>query len=247
MCMLTAQNAYAPLAPRMINPDLYARIPDDDARRNWWITLIVSKDRTEINLNGLKNYYIHRGLSPEDAIDAAKYVVRDRVGLVKNATIKFGFADDDIDKVENSSDYPLMRIEEMYYIKAEALYMSGNTDEGVNTLEDFVKQYRQPSYSVMASTAEEFIDEIYFQRRVEFWGEMLPYYDMMRLNKDMQREGALVKKETIKKFNYPEKARFNVAAGSDKLILQFPRREVLQNRALKGNENPLPALPDKFF
>ncbi|MGP1461033.1 MAG: RagB/SusD family nutrient uptake outer membrane protein [Bacteroides sp.] len=249
MCMLSAQNSYASLAPRMINPDLYAKIPDGDARKNWWVTLLFSSDGDVIggNIDGLTNYFIHKGQAPAVAEESAINVIGKRVGSVKNAAIKFGFPDDNIDKVENSSDYPLMRIEEMYYIKAEALYLSGKRAEAKVVLETFVKTYRHKAYVVKATTPEAFIDEIYFQRKIEFWGEMLPYYDMMRLKKDMHREGDLVKGEKTAKFAYPKEACFNVEAGSDKLILQFPRREVLQNKALDGNENPLPSIPDKFF
>lgn len=88
-----------------------------------------------------------------------------------------------------ASDIPLMRIEEMYLIRAEGLAMSGNVDEARNVLTDFVATYRNPGYSCQATDAKTLQDEIIWQRRAEFWGEGLVYFDKLRLQLDVDRFG----------------------------------------------------------
>lgn len=88
-----------------------------------------------------------------------------------------------------AADIPLMRIEEMYLIRAEGLAMSGNVNEARNILNDFVATYRNPGYSCQATDAETLQNEIIWQRRAEFWGEGLVYFDKLRLQLDMDRFG----------------------------------------------------------
>ena len=78
------------------------------------------------------------------------------------------------------------RAEEMILIQAEGLVKSGQTEAGVRLLEDFVQTYRDPDYSASAGgrTIE---DEIWFQRRVELWGEGFSNSDTRRLNKPLVR------------------------------------------------------------
>lgn len=86
-----------------------------------------------------------------------------------------------------ASDIPLMRIEEMYLIQAEGLAMSGNLNEGRNLLADFVATYRNPGYTCTGADAESLQKEIVWQRRAEFWGEGLTFFDKLRLHLDMDR------------------------------------------------------------
>jgi hypothetical protein len=94
----------------------------------------------------------------------------------------------------NTEDYnvgcavavPLMRVEEMYFIKAEA---EAHTDaaKGLATLTDFMVQYRDPNFAKKVSTVEAAIDEIIFQKRVELWGEGQLFFDYKRLNMSVNR------------------------------------------------------------
>lgn len=94
----------------------------------------------------------------------------------------------------NTSDYnvasatalPLMRIEEMYLIEAEAIAHS-SAAQGKQLLEDFMKTYRYPTYSCRASSDEDVIEEIFLQKRIEFWGEGISFFDYKRLNKPVVR------------------------------------------------------------
>lgn len=82
-----------------------------------------------------------------------------------------------------ASAVPLMRVEEMYFIEAEAAeHVAAGT--GIALLTDFMKQYRDPAYSY---AGEDAIDEIVFQKRVELWGEGHTFFDIKRLNMSVTR------------------------------------------------------------
>jgi hypothetical protein len=85
-----------------------------------------------------------------------------------------------------ATDYPCMRVEEMYFIKAEALAHSQSLGAGKAALEEIVKT-RNSTYSCNASTLDAFIEEMYFQKGIEFWGEGVPYFDAKRLERGIHR------------------------------------------------------------
>ena len=131
----------------------------------------------------------------------------------------------------NGADIPLMRIEEMYLILAEAQAMSGNTTEAVKTLNTFVATYRDPDYSCAATTAEEIQNAVWMQRRIELWGEGHSYYDLMRLEKPVDRRGA----------GFQEGYVFYIPSGDAARIYQIPSTEMNNNPALV--QNPEAAQP----
>lgn len=94
-------------------------------------------------------------------------------------------------------DIPLMRVEEMKLIEAEAVGMqAGREAEGIALLTAFAQQ-RDPNYvygehneSYGNTSTSAFQNEIWWQRRVEFWGEGLSLWDIKRLNKAVIRSYA---------------------------------------------------------
>lgn len=88
--------------------------------------------------------------------------------------------------VGGATDYPIMRVEEMHYLKAEALSHTTGLAAASESLESIVKT-RNPSYSFMASSVEDFTDEYSFQKGVEFWGEGINYFDAKRLELGIHR------------------------------------------------------------
>lgn len=85
-----------------------------------------------------------------------------------------------------ATDYPCMRVEEMYFILAEALAHTSGVAAGRSALEEIVKT-RNSSYACTASSLEDFIEEMYFQKGIEFWGEGIPYFDSKRLERGIHR------------------------------------------------------------
>lgn len=131
------------------------------------------------------------------------------------------------------ADVPLMRVEEMYYIVAEAMAMAGDTSGARSYLLAFVNEHRDPSFTVASDiTPTALRDVIWNQRRIEFWGEGLSFYDLMRLNKGVNRIGGL----------YPVLHNYKIAADDPILLLRFPDMEKinkLKNVALtESNNNP---------
>ena len=240
MCSLSGALTYSSVAPRRINPELYLAIDDTDVRKGWWVVpkdINIKKNGIHIkkNVQGLMNFLIFKGYPKEKAEKIADNVV-ELYGIGNFVNVKFAPADKDIEKEENSSDFPLMRIEEMYYILAEAKGRL-NLEEGKALLKEFVVEYRQSNYKKNMANLDEFIDEIYRQRRIEFWGEMISFYDMLRLKKPMTR---IKDDKGIASFIYAEEQQFNLAADDPRLILQFPERELSQNTAIEQNEYKAP-------
>ena len=90
--------------------------------------------------------------------------------------------------VGGAVDWPMMRVEEMYLIEAEAVGMSQGESAGIEKLESFMKTYRDPEYSYAAASAtfkdgfvKNFQEEVLYQKRVEFLGEGVGFFDAKRI------------------------------------------------------------------
>lgn len=131
--------------------------------------------------------------------------------------------------------YPLMRIEEMYFIEAEATAHQ-NPSQGAQLLNTFMQNYRYPTYSCKASGVEAVVEEIVFQKRVELWGEGQTFFDIKRLNYSVTR-------------NYPgtnfyNECAFNTNGRPAWMNICIVVTEQRQNEALVGWNNPDPS--DKY-
>lgn len=151
--------------------NFYERISDTDWRKKWWQAPEGSSLRDQSSKNHIEY------LSAEEAEALPTY-----------ASVKFrpGQGNQEDYNVGSATAIPLMRVEEMYFIKAEAEAQS-NPAAGIATLTDFMTKYRDPSYSTNASTKDEAVDEIIFQKRVELWGEGQLFFDYKRLNMSVTR------------------------------------------------------------
>lgn len=209
---------------KRINTLLYNKIPASDVRKGWWVDEKLHSDNLKdaVWVNTTTN-----GRITGDAI--ATYTFSDKVKFLPYTNVKFGMYSG-IGSSTNDSDWPLMRAEEMILIKAEGLAMSGKIAEGKAVLEDFVKTYRDPEYSCKAASAEDMQNEVWFQRRVELWGEGFSMSDIMRLNKP------IVRFHGTNTENWPDAFCFNVAAGDAWLLLRIPQNEINANSSIVQNE-----------
>lgn len=89
-------------------------------------------------------------------------------------------------QVGGATDYPIMRVEEMYFLKAEAALHTSGISAAAAELESIVKT-RNSTYTCTAATEKDFIDEYYFQKGIEFWGEGINYFDAKRLELGIHR------------------------------------------------------------
>lgn len=230
MCSFTG-NGYSPMyAPRCINSKLWNEIPSTDVRKGWWLD--ENLHSPIVNTNFVKD--------EEDPESGTKYVaVFNKSGdevidwTDPYLNVKFGPYQDAYGNETNACDVPLMRVEEMILIQAEATAMSGDVAGGKKILENFVRNYRDPSYTCNATTAKGVQDAVWFQRRVELWGEGFSYFDLMRLKKPIDRRGA----------NYDPTVTYNIPAESKIMLWIIPEDEVNNNKALQGKNNEIVAVP----
>lgn len=129
-----------------------------------------------------------------------------------------------------SVDVPLMRIEEMYFILAEAEAQMGQ--DGRTTLVNFMKTYRDPAYDT-AKSGDALIAEIIFQKMVEFWGEGINFFDYKRLDMPVTRiyDGT----------NFGDDELINTTRRPAWMNFVFVRSEGNNNAAMKTWNNPDPS------
>lgn len=220
----------------LINPSLYDAIFPDDPRKLWWIS--PSGESAADYYTGTTN---ELGLSPKEYLEYYH--------VPTYANVKFAPYNNVLGQSTNAADSPLMRIEEMYYILAEAQAMGGDLAMGLQTLNNFVSNYRwtgDSDYNFTASSLEEFINEVWFQRRVEFWGEGISYFDLLRLKKTMDRkERNSIWTESDDEYGLNNCA-FKIPAGEKILILQIPVNEIDNNPA-KIEQNPTGEPTNKYL
>lgn len=202
---------YANAGPiSMINASLYNKIADTDFRKLAW------KAPAGSTLDGENKY-----------IDEAK-----GAELPEYASLKFRPAEGNanVSNVGSASAYPLMRVEEMYFIEAEATAHL-NASEGRQLLESFMTTYRDPAYTTTVQ-GDEVVKEILLQKRIEFWGEGVSFFDVKRLNMPVIRgyEGT----------NFSDTRRFNTTTRPAWMNFCIVQTEENNNAALKGYENPDP-------
>lgn len=157
--------AIAKVFPK-IDRKMYERIGDTDFRKLWFVAPAGSELEDQV-----------RYLDPETKGAIAEY-----------SALKFrpGSGNADDYTIGSATAYPLMRVEEMYFIEAEA---AAHLDaaQGVALLTDFMKKYRDPNYVCPVSSTDDVVEEIVFQKRVELWGEGQSFFDIKRLNYSVTR------------------------------------------------------------
>ena len=207
----------------MINKLLWDKIPATDVRKGWWI---------DENLHSPNWADLTWGTAKGDEI--ANLVLDDgsKVELPPYTNIKFGMKSG-VGSTLNNNDWPLMRVEEMILIQAEGYAISGNEAKAKEILTNFVKTYRDPNYTIPSGRTLR--DEIWFQRRVELWGEGFAVSDARRLNKP------IVRFHGPNTTNYADAFQFNIAADDGWLNMRFPQSEKDNNSAIVDNtEGSLP-------
>ena len=197
-------------ATSMIDAAMYARISDTDFRK-------LMFKAPEGHALAAKVPYIDAEFAEE---------------LPEYAAIKFRPNEGNTQEysVGSSTSYPLMRVEEMYFIEAEAAEHIA-PGEGIALLTDFMVNYRDAEYTVPVGDFDA-IDEIVFQKRVELWGEGLSFYDYKRLDMSVTRgyEGS----------NVDAARQFNTDGRPAWMNFCIVKTEKENNVALKGWENPDP-------
>lgn len=216
-------NGYSPAcqAYSCVNTLLYDKIPATDVRKQWWVDADLKSDMLD-------------GVTWNGNPDVANYVETDvKMKFIPYTNVKFGC--NPIGTTTNEEDFPFMRIDEMYLIQAEAKeHVAAGT--GAPILTNYVKTYRDPAYDITGRGLTT-LNEIWFQRRVELWGEGFFTFDLKRLGKN------LVRFHDTKLGNFPDAFRFNLASDDAWLNMRFSQGELDTNKGIvdnTGSEIPSP-------
>lgn len=214
-------------AYRMIDARLFKEMDKNDWRRDTWI------DPEDVGSKSAFDAKYSKGtsMSYDEWTDYTAYT-----------GFKFHPAQGarDVSTTGNAISTPLMRIEEMYLIEAEAAAHSQGAAAGKQLLETFMNSYRMNPgtvYSSKGSSLEEVVDEIFRQKRIELWGEGLILWDYRRLEKAIERGYVGT--------NHIEAYRFNSIPGNVApwTTYYIPDRVNKLNPACKLNPDPSEALP----
>ena len=174
---------YAPLSQISASRRFYDAIPDSDFRKHSWLDPAYIADPGA----GLPYVYKFAGTDQDkmnflEGTDA-------NPPAVAYQNIKFrpyqGECSDYA--VGNCADHPLMRVEEMLFIEMEAVAQN-NLAAAKELLENFMDmRIVDGSYACQADGLESFLQEMLFQKRVEFWGEGVLFFDYKRLGVGITR------------------------------------------------------------
>lgn len=213
-----ASYGYAAAGPfTMIASELYDKIQDTDFRKFSYIAPEGSA------LAGQEPLLI-TDASNEDYM---------RASFPDYTSIKFrpGSGTPGDSKVGAACDFPVMRIEEMYLIEAEAAAQQDGA-RGQQLLNNFMQTYRDANYSFKVSTSADVIDEVFLQKRIELWGEGQIFFDYKRLNKSVDRTLST---------NWDPTENFKTDGRPAWMNFTIIISEENNNQGLKGFNNPDPS------
>lgn len=211
-----AQYGYSAAGPFvMIGNGLYDQISDSDFRK-------LSFKAPETSPLYGKSPVISEEWA-ENLPDYASYKFRPGEGNTDDYT------------VGSATAYPFMRVEEMYFIEAEATAHTSPA-QGATLLNSFMQTYRYPSYNCTATDADAVVEEIILQKRIEFYGEGISFFDIKRLNYSVTRgyDGT----------NFYAGCDFNTEGRPAWMNFVIVQTEANNNAGVRGFNNPDPS--DKY-
>ena len=200
------EEGYASLVPPMAGRSFYERINNADPRKQWFVAPYGSPLYEQIPL-----------INPSASFEPY-------------TAVKFRPAEGKTTENEGCfTAYPLMRVEEMYLIQAEATAYS-DAATARELLTDFMRTYRYNTYNCRATDLNGILQEIILQKRIELWGEGQTFFDVKRLNLSVTRnyEGT----------NFYDASAFNTVGRPYWMNMQFPHAAIEMDPALYGHENP---------
>lgn len=222
---------------QVIDQHLYSTIPATDFRKKCWVDFsldaITSKPAAITALGQYSNY-------PDRVYAAGKENASYGLG---GLSLKFRNAAGMADTKYSAwcVSVPLMRVEEMKLIEAEAAGMQ-NLSRGINLLTQFA-QTRDASYvygthneAYGNTSTPAFQNEVWWQRRVELWGEGFATFDIKRLNKGIIRSYANT--------NHLENARWNTTSVPNWMVWAFVGTESDNNNGMTQNPDPVQPTSD---
>ena len=223
--------------PLVVDRHLYETIPATDFRKNCFVDFNIDNLKTNAEkLEALAKYSNEPSYILKAGAAATTYG-----GNVGGLSVKFRPVNGACDQplaIAGAVDVPLMRVEEMKLIEIEAAGMQ-NESKGIEMLTEFAKK-RDPQYEYGKhneaygnTSTSKFQNEVWWQRRVELWGEGFATFDIKRLNKGIIRSYA--------NSNHFDGDKWNTTKVPDWMTLCIVGSEADVNHALVNN--PIPIAP----
>ncbi len=225
--------------PMHIDYHLYQTIPDTDFRKKCFVDFAIDDMDEDEALEALSAY----SDVPEGLLATADASTSEKLGGLE---LKFR-----PNGGEHADQYtaftvavPLMRVEEMYLIEAEAAGMQDES-RGISLLTTFA-QTRDTNYTYGTHVTESygnnstasFQNEVWWQRRVELWGEGFATFDIKRLDKGIIRSYANTNHVETYRWNY---GTYTTNGGNnypDWMDLCIVQTETNYNTACTNNPTP---------
>ena len=225
------------VGPKRIDSHLFSTIPATDFRRMCFLDPALDE------------------MSKADAVKALAAYTGDPEGVYQTGTkvssrgtlgcieIKFRPKDGEYNNQYTAFTVavPLMRVEEMKLIEAEAAGMQ-NEARGIELLTAFAKtrdanyEYGTHNEAYYNTATSKFQNECWWQRRVELWGEGFATFDIKRLQKGIIRSYAGT--------NHVSGYQWNVQNTPNWMNLCIIQTETNNNSACTNNETPKPLSGD---
>lgn len=220
--------------PNLIDRHLYETIPATDCRKKCYVDFSIDDMGEDEAEQALAAYSNHpdwllncASATDEGTIGGLELKFRTAGGETGRANQKIGFC----------MDVPVMRVEEMVLIEAEAQAWQGKTSEAQTTLTAFALT-RDPSYEYGQHTGDSYgntstpaiVNEIWWQRRVELWGEGFTMGDIKRLGKSVIRSYANT--------NHKDGYQWNTDGPADWMNLTIVQTETNYNSSCVSNPTP---------
>ena len=231
-----ASYGYTPYSHPGVSSVVYERLNDTDFRKK----LIISP--SHYKWGTIKNEENKEQLGwiiDESKVEAAyeafkpytQLSIEEFVGFSPYTFFKFRPAQGErVDHIIGGTiQVPLMRCEEMYFIEMEALFHTEGATAAVTKLAEFMAN-RDSNYVIRTN---DYLDEILYQKHLEFWGEGVAMFDMKRLNIGVNTayEGT----------NYDPDRRFNQEGRLPWWTPMIPKGEVDVNKGInEDTQNPDP-------
>lgn len=221
------------VGPKRIDAHLFSTIPATDFRRMCFIDPAIDEMSKNDAIDALSAY-----TGDPAGVYATGYSVSSRksVGCIE---IKFRPKDGEYNNQYTAFTVavPLMRVEEMKLIEAEAAGMQ-NEARGIELLTAFAKtrdtnyEYGTHNEAYYNPSTSKFQNECWWQRRVELWGEGFATFDIKRLQKGIIRSYAGT--------NHVDTYQWNVDSTPKWMNLCIIQTETNFNSACTNNETPIP-------
>ena len=217
--------------PIHIDRHLYETVPATDFRKKCFADFAIDGMSKADALEALKAYTDH----PDWIYDTNEGNGNPNGGTNFKFRAAGGSAGQDNQYIGFTMAVPLMRVEEMYLIEAEAAGRQ-NEAEGIALLTTFAKtrdasfEYGKHNEAYGNTNTSAFVNEVWWQRRIEFWGEGLATKDIKRLQKGIIR--------SYPGTNHVMTYRYNKTSTPDWMNFCIVQTETNYNRACTNNPEP---------